>query len=80
MTKTLETIGTSKGLLLTEDMLQHLGVADEVELTFEAGQIVLTAPHSGVPAPGRRKSFEEAKNATFAQYDTAMQRLANVDE
>lgn len=78
MTKTLETIGTSKGLLLTTDMLQYLGVTDEVELTFEAGQIVLTAPT--VPAPGRRKSFEEAKNATFAQYDATMQRLASVDE
>ncbi len=74
MTRTLQRIGNSKGLVLTRTMLEHLGVTDAVEVTLEEGRIVITAPHG--PAP-RRQSFEEAKDATFDQYDSAMKRLAD---
>ncbi|BDI28103.1 hypothetical protein CCAX7_001540 [Capsulimonas corticalis] len=75
MTRTLQKIGNSKGLIITRDMLQHLGVSDEVEVAFEAGRIVISAPI--VEAPRRRQSFEEAADATFIQYDEALRRLAD---
>ena len=60
--------------MLTRAMLDHLGVTDEVEILMEQGQIRITAPQGRAP---RRQSFEEAKEATFVQYDDAMQRLAD---
>lgn len=74
MTRTLQKIGNSKGIVLTRAMLDHLGVTDEVEILMEQGQIRITAPQGRAP---RRQSFEEAKEATFVQYDDAMQRLAD---
>lgn len=74
MIRTLQKIGNSKGVVLTRAMLDHLGVTDEVEILMEHGQIRITAPQGRVP---RRQSFEEAKEATFAQYEGAMQRLAD---
>ncbi|MEO7716804.1 MAG: AbrB/MazE/SpoVT family DNA-binding domain-containing protein [Capsulimonas sp.] len=73
MTRSLQKIGNSKGLILTRDMLQHLGVTDEVEIAFEAGRIVLTAPVAS--APRRRETFEEAADAVFEQYDETLRRL-----
>ena len=49
-------------------------MTDEVEVLIEDGQIRITAPQGRAP---RRRSFEEAKAATFAQYDPAMQCLAD---
>lgn len=74
MTRTLQKIGNSKGVVLTRAMLDHLGVTDKVEVLMEQGQIRITAPQGHAP---RRQSFEEAKEATFAQYEEAMQRLAD---
>lgn len=74
MTRSLQKVGNSKGLVMTRTMLEHLGVTDAVEVLIEEGRIVITAPQG--PAP-RRQSFEEAKEATFAQYDAAMRRLAD---
>ena len=74
MIRQLQKIGNSKGVVLTRTMIEHLGVQETIEITIEEGRIVLTAPQS--VAPVRRQSFEEAKNATFAQYDDALQRLA----
>ena len=74
MTRTLQKIGNSKGVVLTRAMLDHLGVTDEVEILLEHGQIRITAPQGHAP---RRQSFEEAKEATFTQYDETMQRLAD---
>jgi antitoxin component of MazEF toxin-antitoxin module len=80
--RTLQKIGNSRGVVLTKDMLAHLGVEDRVEIAFEKGQIILTAPSSSSRlTPGRnRQSFEAAKDATFAQYGPALQRLADVAE
>ncbi len=75
MTRALQKIGNSKGLVLTKTMLDHLGVTDAVEVSMEEGKIILSPPKGA--APRRRQSFEEAKNATFAQYDSAMKRLAD---
>lgn len=75
MTRTLQKVGNSKGLVLTRVMMDHLGVTDAVEISMEQGRIVITAPQ-GI-APSRRQSFEEAKDATFAQYDDALRRLAD---
>ena len=62
-------IGNSKGIRLTKDMLQHLGVDSQVEVTFEKGKIVLTAPR-------KRQSFEDAVQSTFKQYDGALKELS----
>ena len=77
MTRHLQKVGNSKGLVMTRLMLEHLGVTDEVELSMEQGRIVITAPQGR--APRRRQSFEESKAATFVQYDDAMQRLADTE-
>ena len=74
MTRLLQKIGNSKGVVLTRARLNHLGVTDKVEVLIEHGQIRITAPQGRAP---RRQSFEEAKAATFVQYDEAMQRLAD---
>jgi len=73
MTRQIQKVGNSRGIVLTRTMLEHLGVSNEIEVTMEEGRIILSAP-KGTP---RRQSFEEAKNSTFAQYDSAMQRLAD---
>ena len=73
MTRLLQKMGNSKGLLLTRTMLDHLGVTDSVEVSMEPGRIVITAPH----APRHRQSYEEAKRSSFDQYDEAMRRLAD---
>lgn len=75
MTRSLQKIGNSKGLVMTRLMLEHLGVTDAVEVSMEQGRIVISAPQP--PAPRRRQSFEEAKEATFAQYDDTLRRLAD---
>lgn len=78
--RSLKQIGNSKGIVMTRDMLDHLGVTEAVEVTLEKGRIVITAPAEGaVPArrpPRRRQTFEDAMTSTFAQYDPALQRLA----
>ena len=74
MFKTLQKIGNSKGIVLTRDMLAHLGVTDAVDVVYETGRLVITAPKS----PGLRQSFEEALSATTGQYGDALRRLADV--
>jgi antitoxin component of MazEF toxin-antitoxin module len=74
MTRRIQKIGNSRGLVLDRTMLEHLGVTTEVEVNMEQGRIILTAPQA---SSRQRQSFEDAKNSTFAQYDTAMQRLAD---
>ena len=70
MTRHLQKIGNSKGLLLNRVMLDHLGVTDEVEVFLDRGRIVITAPRN-------RQSFDDAKKSTFDQYDSTMKRLAD---
>lgn len=77
MTRQLQKVGNSRGLVLTRTMLDHLGVTDAVDVTMEEGRIVITPPTG--PSP-RRQSFNEASEATFAQYGPAMQRLADASE
>lgn len=75
MTRHLQKIGNSRGLVMTRLMLEHLGVTDEVEVLMEHDRIVITAPQGRTPR--RRQSFDEAKASTFAQYDEVMRRLAD---
>lgn len=80
ITRRIQKIGNSRGVILTGDMLAHLGVEDQVAITFEAGRIVLSAPPPGTRlAPGRnRQSKADAVRSTFTQYEGALQRLAEV--
>jgi antitoxin component of MazEF toxin-antitoxin module len=75
----IQKIGNSKGVILTGDMLAHLGVEDLVAVTYEADRIVLSAPTPGAKlTPGRnRQSREDAMRSTFSQYEGALQRLAD---
>jgi hypothetical protein len=68
-------------MILTSEMLAHLGVEDHVTVTYETGRIVLSAPAPGAKlAPGRnRQTREEAMRSPFAQYE-ALQRLAEVPD
>ncbi|MFN3648820.1 MAG: hypothetical protein ACK47B_04490 [Armatimonadota bacterium] len=80
ITRRIQKVGNSKGLILTSDMLAHLGVDDQVTITYETGRIVLSAPAAAARlAPGRnRQSKTEAMRATFDQYEDALQRMAEV--
>src|SRR4051794_10391359 len=80
LTRRIQKVGNSRGVILTSDMLAHLGVEDLVEVTFETGRLVLTAPPQDAkrrPGP-RRQSKKEAMRATFDQYESALQQLADV--
>lgn len=74
MTRTLQKIGNSRGLVLSRDMLDHLEVGDSVELTFEKGKIVLTRPQA--QDAQEKQPYEEAKKATIAQYHDALDALS----
>ena len=78
ITRRIQRIGNSKGIILTSEMLAHLGVEDQVTVTYETGRIVLSAPTQGAKlTPGRnRQRKDDAMHSTFAQYDGALQRLA----
>lgn len=78
ITRRIQKIGNSKGVILSSEMLAHLGVEDQVTVTYEAGRIVLSAPVPGAKlTPGRhRQSKEEALRSTFAEFAEALQRLA----
>lgn len=78
--KTVRRIGNSKGILLSRDMLAHLGVGETIEISMEPGRIVLTAPSSVSIKPGAKQTVQEAMEATFEQYDNTMQRLAGYQE
>jgi antitoxin component of MazEF toxin-antitoxin module len=73
MTRTIQKIGNSRGIILNRTMLEHLGTTDVVELTLEEGRIVLTAPR-------KRQSFDEATHVTFTDYDRTMKALADPSE
>ena len=79
MTKTLTKIGNSRGIILDRTMLEHLGVAEGgmVEMTMEAGRIVIT---SAPPEPLVKRSFEEAKERTLQRYSGVLRRLADAGE
>lgn len=74
MTKTLEKLGQDKTLVLTPEMLTHLGASDEVEVTLEDGKIVITAPRNTSHRAG--KTFEDAMESTFERYPQTMRDLA----
>lgn len=80
VTRRIQKLGNSRGVILTNEMLAHLGVEDQVVITYETGRIVLTAPDSGSRlVPGRnRQSKADAMRSTFAQYEETLQRLADV--
>ena len=70
MTRQLTKSGNSIALVLSKDMRDHLGLENnEIEVFFEQGSIVLRAPKKG-------QSFDEAADATFEQFSTALQNLA----
>jgi antitoxin component of MazEF toxin-antitoxin module len=75
MTRHLQKIGNSRGLVLSRTMLDHLGVTDEIEVKLEEGKIVIMAPNASVSR--QRENFQDALETTFTQYDETMQRLAD---
>ena len=82
VTRRIQKIGNSKGIILTAEMLAHLGVEDQVTVTFETDRIALSAPAPGAKlSPGRRRqSNEDAMASTLSQYEGALQRLAEAPE
>ena len=68
MVKKLVDNGNSKAVLMTKDMLEHLGIDEYIEIVYETGQIVLRRP--------KRLSFEEAKKAVHKKYGKALRNLA----
>jgi hypothetical protein len=62
----LITVGEDKALEMTEEMLQHLGIEDLVEVELREKEIVLRRP----------LGLEEAIERTEKKYDRALRRLA----
>ena len=70
MTRLLTKSGNSIALILSKDMRDHLGLKDnQIEVIFEKNSISLRAPT-------HEMTFEEAADATFEQFDTALRNLA----
>jgi hypothetical protein len=53
-------------LVLTQEMKEHLGVTNSVEVRWEEGRIILQKPIT----------FEEAKAASHQRYSKAYEELA----
>jgi antitoxin component of MazEF toxin-antitoxin module len=65
--KSLQKLGNSQALILSKEMLAHLGAAGSVEVTMESeGKIVIR----------RAKSFDEAVNDGLNKFDSALRNLA----
>jgi hypothetical protein len=80
MVRLLQKVGTSKGIILTRDMIEHLGIEDAIDISIEEGRIVLTAPAANA-APIRRKiSVREAGREIIEQYRPALNVLAGKTE
>ena len=54
-------IGNSQGVRLPKPLLEQAGLTDEVELTAEAGQIIIAAPR--VPRAGWAAAAERLRAA-----------------
>lgn len=67
MRKKLQQTGNSRALIINKEMLRHLGVAEEVEVRYIEGGILLTNP--ATPAAEFAHEFS-------AQHGRAMKRLA----
>ena len=76
MVRGLQKVGTSKGIILTRDMIDHLGVTDSVEISLEAGRIVLTAPALDAVRSARRSTVREAAAEGINKYREALDVLA----
>lgn len=76
MLRNLQKHGNSRAVILTQDMLSHLGAEEIVDIAFEAGKLVITAPERGTVAPRKRQTFREAAESTMNQYDVALTNLA----
>lgn len=75
MHRNLIEIGGNKALVLSRDMLEHLGVTDAVEVVFEEGRIIVTAAVAK-DTPAGAQTFEAAADETLTQYDEALRRLS----
>ena len=67
MKRKLYKVGNSQGLILTKDMLQHLGVHDSVDVVMEPGRIVLRSVEP---------TIEEIAAEAVEQYGEALKNLA----
>ena len=66
MTRKLVKTGNSSALIVDKTMKEHLGVTDEVEVSYEKGRVVLKKP----------MTIEEAAERTVARYGKALKKLA----
>ena len=67
MIKRLTRLGNSDALIISKEMKAHLNLDDNrIEVQYHEGRIVLS----------RAKSFDEALESTFKQFDTALKNLA----
>jgi antitoxin component of MazEF toxin-antitoxin module len=70
MTKKLIKTGNSKGLIISKEMMDHMGISgDTIQVEYcSNGKIEL----SGVPT----RSFEDALASTLSKYNDALAELA----
>lgn len=65
-TRKLIKVGSSKALTFSKDMQEHLGVSENVQVTYLAEGILLSRP----------KTIADAADLTEKRYDNALRELA----
>lgn len=70
MRKRLTTVGTSRAVILPDDLLERYGFTDEVEITAGEGGLLIR------PA-GVQVTFEDAAERLFAEKGDLLERLSN---
>ena len=77
----LQKVGNSRGIILTSDMLDHLGIKDSIQIDLADGVVILRAPAADAtlsrirPGPNRQ-NHRDALIDTFDQYDGTLRRLS----
>jgi hypothetical protein len=67
MIRRLTRIGNSYGLVLSRDMLDHLGVDDQVDVKFLEGILSLTKPENNDPSSHLQGSEDDASEKAAAK-------------
>jgi len=65
--KSLQKLGNSQALILSKEMLAHLGATASVEVSMESGGKIVIR---------RAKSFDEAVESGLHKFDSALRNLA----
>lgn len=74
MRKTLTKVGTSRGLVMTKDMMGLMGIDENAQLDIQFyGKVMIVTPEG---AGERERRMALAMSELFSEHDGLMRRLA----